>query len=218
MGAEKIKTILAASLTAQQQADSLVKAALEAGGPDNITAIVVGYLRPHSTEHRQQQQPQKAQFLSIRQSIVLAILCLLILAASAVLLQYTHPRYYVAPDARGDMALYRDWPLLSMLHKERVPIRGQMIVSYEEAQLYLKPDAVDPHKQIDMKEGKEEGVFYLQDLAKKVALGLLDQTKTAADKGDVHIANAFLTRARALGAGVIGHGETARTADTKSHG
>ena len=196
---ENIKSMLAAGCTAQQKADTLVKAALDAGGADNITAVVVAYQRPHSTAHRQQPRPHKAPHLPRWQSFLLYVLCLAVLCIAVVSIEYTHPRYYVAPDAHGVMTLYRDWPMLHMLHKQRVPIHGQVTITFNEARPYLT-DFSNVSRGINMTEGKDAGVAFLHDLVKKTMLGLLDQTKTAADKGDVNTASTLLERARALGA------------------
>ncbi len=197
---EKIKSVLASGQTAQQQADTLVQAALDAGGPDNITTVVVAYQRPHSTAHRHAHRHLKAPRLPFWQSLLLGFLCLAALAIMVIGVEYTHPHYFVAPDAQGIMALYRDWPMLGVLHKQRIyPLRGQPAITFVEAKPYLTtfPNA---RNRVEMKEGKDEGVDFLQDLVKKTTLGLLDQTKTAADKGDVVAAVSLLTHARILGA------------------
>ncbi len=195
--AEKIKSVLTTGCTAQQQADTLVKAALDAGGADNITAVVVSYQRPHSTAHRQQHRQHKAPHLLPHwHSLLLAVLCLAALFVAVVTFEYTHPRYYVAPDAHGVMTLYRvyrEWPIMHMLPKKPVSVHGQLTITFDEARPYLKP-------YLKGFTDKEAGVYCLSDLVKQTMLGLLDQTKTAADKGDVGNANKLLERARALGA------------------
>lgn len=197
---EKLKSVLAADDAAQQKADTLVKAALDAGGVDNITALVVAYQRPHSTALRQQRKPHHTAHLPRWQSLLLAFLCLAALGIAVVTMEYTHPRYFVAPDTRGVMTLYRDWPMLRILHKQPIS-RGQVPLTLDEAKPYL----ADYILTTDIKngitiEGKDAGVSFLAKLVKETMLGLLDQTKVAADRGDVSTANSLLEHARKLGA------------------
>ncbi len=204
---DTIKSVLAAgATTAQQKADVLVKAALEAGGADNITVVVVSYQRPHSTAHRQQPRAHKPPHLPHWQSWWLAVLCLVVLCLAVLVFEYTHPRYYVAPDTQGMMALYRDWPLLHMLHKEHILVHGQYTISLDDARPYLKPylkNQADVYRGIEMKEGRYEGVAFLSDLAKQIRVTLLDQSRTDAEKGDVGTAQRLLDRARTLGAPTV---------------
>ena len=197
--AEKIKSVLASDCAAQPKADALVKAALDAGGADNITAVVVSYLRPHSTAHRQRSRAHKSPHSPRWQSLLLAALCLLALCIAVVCIEYCNPHYYVAPDKQGVMTLYRDWPMLHMLHKQRIPIRGQVMITLYDARPYLR-EYTDIEHGIKMKTGKDAGIAFLHKLAKTTMLGMLDRTKSAADKGDIRTATYLLERARALGA------------------
>jgi len=195
---EQMKAILAApGLTAQQRADALVRSALDAGGPDNITSVVVCYQRPHSVAHRHAQWHLKPPHLPFWQSLLLSLLALLVLAAAVVSWEYTHPQYYVAPDAHGVLTLYRDWPILPMLDKQHLSVPGVAPITYEDTKAYLSK-YTDPR--LVRVDGREVGEAFLKDKAKAVVSGLLEKTKVAVEKHDVILANSCLKRARDLGA------------------
>lgn len=195
---ETLKSILTSELTSQQKADALVKAALDAGGPDNVTAVVVAYHRPSSTAHREERKAAKPHVMPVWLSLLIGLGCLLALVAAMGIWEYTHPRYLVTQNTHGMMTLYKRWPLLPMLGNKAVLIRGQVPLTFEDAKPYLREygDLRDGVKV----EGKDAGVMFLQKLVSETTSGLLDQTKTAAEHGDIVAAANALSRARALGA------------------
>jgi len=190
---ETMKATLASTQSAQEKADALAQAALEAGGPDNITAVVIAYQRPHPTP-----EPRKPLKLPHWQTIIISLLSLAILGASIALWLFMHPSYFVKVDAHGSLDLFQRWPLLPMLEAQRAPSVNAPILTLAEARPHL-PEVEIVEAGMPVK-SKEAGEYFLLGLAEKVAARLLSEAKTAIDTRNLDRAQSCLTRAKGLGA------------------
>ncbi|HOF89248.1 MAG TPA: Stp1/IreP family PP2C-type Ser/Thr phosphatase, partial [Armatimonadota bacterium] len=187
---EAIKATLASTQSAQEKADALAQAALEAGGPDNITAIVIAYQRPRPAETAQPCQRMK---LPHWQTLVISLLSLAILSASVALWLFMHPSYFVKVDTHGSLDLFQRWPLLPMLEAQRAPSVNAPILTLEEVRPHL-PEVATVEAGMPVK-SKEAGEYFLLGLAEKVAVRLLSEAKTAIDTRSLDRAQSCLTRA-----------------------
>ena len=195
---EAIKAILREDTSTQAKADALVNAALDAGGPDNVTAVVINYQQPRPLP-RPQEQPVRKRALWPR--ILITIACVLALVAAIGGALYTRPMYTVASNSHGILTLYRSWPLLPLLKREQVPLpRSATEVTLSEARPYLSEyNPIDGDITVGIRvEGKDAGIALLHDLIKNIGSGLLQQSKSALEQHQLADANNYLTRARAL--------------------
>lgn len=204
--ADVVKELLASAHSAQEKADALVQAALEVGGPDNITAVVFTFQYPRATPPAEAQAVPTHHHLPFWQSLVITVLSLALFLAGIGLWALNHPRYFVAADSTGILHLYKRWPLLP-LPVERV--RFDASGDYNPDAVPLSLDLVRPNldgtKYPDVRqgipvEGRDAGIAFLQDLSERTANRLLQEAKHAAEHADLSSAHRDLERARSLGA------------------
>ena len=199
VSAETIKAALGSDATAQEKADALIQAALESGGPDNVTVVVVSYQRPHyapKTPRADASHRHLAPWLIV----LLTLLGVLFVAAALAGWTYTHPDYTVTTDARNTLGLYKSWRLLSFLPRERILIPTQPEITLTEARPYLlKYKSVEDgtHSGIHV-QGKDAGVAMLNELTQGIASKLLTDAKTALEHGEMIQARTDLARAKLL--------------------
>jgi hypothetical protein len=198
---ERMKAILEASPRAQQQCDALIAAALEAGGPDNITAVVVHYQQPRIIPAATTAPPAGARQHARHHSTAYSLLALLLVLGALFGWAYTHPCYLIGVDARNMLTLYQSWPALPMLHQRRVPTPGVLPVSYPIARPYLKqkyqPTRGDLRSGLIV-EGRDVGISVLDDISKDTAAGLLDAARKAFQQQQLPQARSLLAEATAL--------------------
>ncbi|HEY3415406.1 MAG TPA: Stp1/IreP family PP2C-type Ser/Thr phosphatase [Armatimonadota bacterium] len=202
---DAIRAILANDNTAQEKADALVQAALDAGGPDNVTAVVFTYQRPRPLTASESSGKAKAPHISPLETIKILLLCIAIAVVCTAIWAYTHPQYYITADSQGIVAMYKRWPMLPMLNPMRAenPTDPDYVpVTLEEARSQLVQSG-DIQQGIEISGGKDAGVVFLTDLTKATASTLLEEAKTAVDHGDLPRARTILQRVKVL------HGDTA---------
>lgn len=200
VSADEIKAILRTKASAQQKSDALIAAALQAGGPDNITAVVVRYQQPRSLSPTVRTDKHATRHLSFWQAMLLSLLALVILVAGIEGWQYTHPDYLIATDTHGVLTVYQEWPFLPMLARQRVPAPDTVAVTMVEAKPYLtqyQPADGDLARGIQV-ENKDAGIALLNDLARSTAAGMLENARKALVTHDLPQAEFYLARARAL--------------------
>ncbi|HEX2948976.1 MAG TPA: Stp1/IreP family PP2C-type Ser/Thr phosphatase [Armatimonadota bacterium] len=198
--AETIKQILASNETAQHKADALIQAALDAGGPDNITAVVVSYQRPRPVEKNGMRKKASESHHGTWLTMLLTVCGVVVFLAALVSWQYWHPSYLIASDTQNVLHMYKHWPLLPMLAKEEVPTPGVVEVSLTDAYPFMGnylPKDGNMHEGVRV-DGKDAGVATLNDIAKMTAAGLLANAKSALEHSDVAGAQKYLTRAKQL--------------------
>ena len=193
-----VKTILSTSRGAQEKADGLVKAALNAGGPDNVTALVIAYQQPRSL--LAMPQSFRAHHGLPHWRTVLATLAGIVVLAALMLGWYlAHPSYCIAANTRGVLGVYKHWTWLPMLGKEALPVLpGYTLTDSEAKPLLAKYEDIAngiPVKDVDA------GVSLLQNLANQMASKLVeDARKEYTTHGDRKSAQVMVDRAKALGA------------------
>ena len=198
---ERIKAILATELGAQQTAEALVDAALAAGGPDNITAVVVNYQRPRELPVATSALKGAHHRAAYRRSMLYSILALLLVLGAIFTWGYTHPRYMIGVDTRNMLTLYKSWPALPMLHKQRVPAPGVLPITYTDAQPYLKYHPLNGDMRNGFQvDGRDVGISTLNDITTATAAGLLDNARKALQQQQLPQAISLLARAQALNA------------------
>ncbi|MHB9133095.1 MAG: Stp1/IreP family PP2C-type Ser/Thr phosphatase [Armatimonadota bacterium] len=198
VSSEEMKSILVSDQDAQEKADALVQAALQAGGPDNVTVVVVSYQRPRPIQAKSHaRHPHR---LPLWQSIIITVLSLAILLAGLAIWAYRHPVYYVTVDSNRLLVLQKRWPLLIMLKPATVVDKEQPMppgVKLEEA----RPNLVeyqDVMQGIPMPGGKDAGIAFLLKIANDTASRLLADAKEGLEKGDLVQAQESLKRAKML--------------------
>jgi len=97
---EQMKTILDSTPGAQRQSDALIDAALAAGGPDNITAVVVHYQRPREMPSATIKPVSAHQRAAFGRSTLFSVVGLLLILGTIFAWGITHPRYTIGVDAR----------------------------------------------------------------------------------------------------------------------
>ncbi len=195
---EEIKQGLTASGPAQVRAEALVKAALAAGAPDNVTALVVVYDRPRpAATPTAAPPPAPRHILPLWQSVFITVLVLAIGAVGGGIWAYLHPSYYVS-NLGGQLCLFQHWSLLP-LHDKPVSTPEAPTVMISEARPYLVDHHYDVDKGVAVRD-KATGVYMLKDVAGQVAAGILIQAKQAIEQGNPRLARSQLERARVMGA------------------
>ena len=197
VSADAVKAIISTSHSAQEKADALVQAALDAGGPDNVTALVIGYLHPRLSVTRRH-APRPAHGLSPWQSWLISAASCVIALAALLCWHYLHPFFYITTNVRGELGVYKRWPLLPMLGSTIVPATGSYTLTYDDARPLMTKYG-DISKGYAVK-NQDIGNFLLQDLAKQTAFNLLEATKLQIDRGDIPMARTTLARAKVIGA------------------
>lgn len=193
-----IRRILQSPGLAQDKTEMLVQAALEAGGPDNITVMVLSYHGVAAMPPKHCLPGALACKLPLWQTVIITALCLAIGCLCYALWGYTHPGYQiVVQKSDHTLSLSRRWPLLPMFTPETVSIPTQPPITLVEAQPFLS-DYVDVENAGIHVDGKDEGVVMLQQLSQSVVSKLLEDAKTATDNGDFSSAHSMLDRAKAL--------------------
>ena len=180
----QIKNILNEPATEQQKADRLIKAALDAGGPDNITALVLTYQKPQDTVS-DETQPLKQIRKPLRLlTVLISLFSFILLIASIACWVYFHPVYAIATDSNGQIQLYKDWPLLPMLSRKTSPITSPPIYWQE-----FKPYIEDNNYSITINsksglrvEGKDAGEAEMKYIVESTAAGLLDDARKLIEK------------------------------------
>jgi hypothetical protein len=200
---EQIKLILESSANAQRKSDALIDAALAAGGPDNITAVVVKYERPREVTPPANIPASPHQRAAFWRSTLISVLVILIALGAIFAWGYMHPRYTIGVDARNVLTLYRNWPVLPMLHKQLVPVTGVIPITFADARPYLllkyQPKNGNMRTGFEV-DGREVGISVLNDIAKATAAGLLDDARKALQRQQLPLAQSLLTRAQAVNA------------------
>jgi PPM family protein phosphatase len=199
---DAIRTVLRSRRTAQQKAEALVQAALQAGGPDNVTALVVAYHRPRPLPRGiVAEQPRPLRWLLP----VAAIALLAVALAVAGFWALQHPRYYISSAQDGTVKLFRRWPLLPMKGRELVAVPEVGTLTLSDARPYLEKytragGTIEGGVPKNGLEDTDAGAALLKDVAAGTAAGLFQDAKAAAERKDYPGARERLTRLRALGA------------------
>jgi serine/threonine protein phosphatase PrpC len=196
--ADGIKAALATAGTAQERAQHLVDAALDAGASDNVTALVVVYDRPRlTTPQPAPEAPRPRHILPLWQSVFITVLVLAIGAVGFGIWAYLHPDYYVGT-LDGKLSLYEHWTLLPLQDK---PVLTPEVppVNVAEAKPVLDTRHDDLEKGIAVRD-KATGIYMLKDIAGKITSAVLIEAKKAIDEGNLQLAHSQLERARAMGA------------------
>ncbi len=193
---EEIKQILSKRISSQQKADALVKAALAAGGPDNITVVVVGYQHPRPIAQKSDPGKQ-VHSLSKLQSGMITVMVLLLMFAGYVYMARQNPRYIIQPDGGVPqrLALYKSWPMLPFLAREKMVVAPGM-------DAILFDDAKDTQNLKKAKKGVAEQIIgdaMLQKIAEDTSLKLALDTKKALNNGDPVAARVILKRMSDIG-------------------
>jgi len=196
ISAEAVKAIISTPRGAQEKADALVQAALDAGGPDNITALVIGYLTPRLSSPARR-HATALNGLSSWQSWLLSTGIGIIVLAGLLCWHYLHPFIYITTNTRGELGVYKRWPLLPMLGKAIIPTSGFTLM-YDEARPLLTKYG-DIRKGIAVK-NQDIGLFLLQDIAKQTAANLLETAKQQIEHGNPTAARETLAHAKTIGA------------------
>jgi len=197
---ETMRTILSTDQTAQQKADMFVQTALAAGGPDNITTVVVCYQCPRTVSAETTQRYRRGKHRPrVFLSIILPIILLLLLAAGIVGWLYTHPSYTVAENAQQQLTLYKCWPSLPFLQRQRILTPDIPAISITEARPYLSQYA----EKYDKKTGinglyRESGITLMNEIVSNTASGLLQQASIHVKQHDIAGARRELQRAKEL--------------------
>jgi serine/threonine protein phosphatase PrpC len=206
---EQVKHILRSPLGAQERADALVQAALDAGGPDNVTAVVISYQRPRPAPKPRVVAPARKP-APVWQRGVIAMLTVAVAALAVPLLapvarpEWIEPlaRYYIAADADQHVGLYRHWPLLPLRKAEAIAVPEVGTLTYEDAKRY--EDKLVRRKGEDIRtggitaDGRDVGVEMIKRLAKDTAADLFDRTRMNLDQKNAAGARICIERARAL--------------------
>lgn len=204
VGGESIKEILRTESPAQERAQLLVQAALDAGGPDNITALVVRYQCPRQQTVDDPVRSRHAMHApSLWVSLLWMSLGILLLLSAGVTWHYTHPHHVVAVDASGTFGLYQTWPLLPMLHRKKIETPTELpSITQKEALPFLTQSIFQPGNG-DMRSGitvknKEAGEALLAQIVNVTAAGYLTNAREAMYHADLEGAEQLLDRAQAL--------------------
>jgi protein phosphatase len=192
---ETIRGILAGEGNCQQKADALVQTALEAGGPDNITVVLIDYQRPQPAS-----APAALLFphLSLRRTILLILFFMVVSALGFFLWSYTHPEFYIHSDTYRNVWLYQRWAGLPMLGEKRMPNTLGIAVPLEEVQPYAEKYG-NLEKGVRV-EDQDAGAALLKTLVDNAGAELLEQAKDAVEGGNLAGARDLLARAETLGA------------------
>jgi len=192
---ETIHGILAGDDTCQQKADALIQAALQAGGPDNITVVLVTYQRPHPTP-----APAARPFphLSFKYTLLILLLFMAVSALGFFLWSYTHPEFYLHADRQRNVWIYEHWVGLPMLGEKRMPNTLGVAVPLAEVQPYAL-EYGDLGQGVRV-EDQDAGAALLKSLVDNAGATLLDQAKKAVEQRDLPAARDLLSRAKTLGA------------------
>ena len=200
VSADQLRTILRDTGAAQDKAEALVQAALNAGGPDNITAVVISYQCPRPIP----KQPVTIQ-TSHRQlprwlTILLVIFGIGLLLSAGAYWSYRHPAYVVSVDAGETLHLYKEWPLLPLLSRELAPTPEVIPITLMEARPYYSsfPTEMREQQLTIPVQSRDAGVAVLNAIVSSAASGLLAEAKTSLEKGNITAATIALDRAKAL--------------------
>lgn len=197
---ELIKLIMSKRISSQHKADALVKAALAAGGPDNITAVVIGYQHPRPLAPAKANPAKQAHTLSRLQSGIITMMVLLIACAAYAYLAHQNPRYNIQSDNGTPpyLAMYKSWPLLPFLPKEKMLVEnGLNEILFEDAR-----DSANLKKAKSGMAEKEIGDSLLQKIAEDTSSKLAQDTKKSLNIGDVSAARSTLNRMHAINVAV----------------
>jgi len=199
---EQMKALLVNTTTAQEKADALVHAALDAGAPDNVTALVVTYERPRpATPPPDIPEKRPRHILPFWQSLLITLLVLAIVTVGYAIWAYMHPAYFIATNPKGELGVYKGWPLLPMLQHEHVPTPDIPTLTIDFAQPILAAYPGDITKAITG--GRDAAQYLLKDITTQVAAAMLARVKTAIETGDVQFARSQLAQARTMGADAV---------------
>lgn len=199
---EQIKRTLLSDRGAQEKADALVQDALAAGGPDNVTALVITFLTPRPLPAAPERPATAPRRFPAWQStlLVVGVLAAIILAMAGW--GYAHPYYYLAANTRGELGLYRHWPMMPMLPDEHIRVNAGFTLSVTDIRPFLQKYG-DIERGIPVDGGRDAGISLLKDFAKQAVAYQLNQADTAIEHGDLDAARIMLRRARALDADPI---------------
>ncbi len=192
---EELRTILAAGGTCQEKADALIAAALRAGGPDNVTAVVVAYQRPHplpETPHT-----FHAPAFVTPQALIGLLMVLFIGLFGFARWSFTHPQYYLGLSGTDHVALYQHYLGLPMLAPVCLtPPAARLPLAEVRPFLTNLPDIENgiPVRNLDA------GIAMQKNLRVQVAEAIFAEVRRALEKQNLLAARAALDRARALAA------------------
>lgn len=194
---DAMRGILTGNATCQEKADALIQAALRAGGPDNITAVVVEYQRPRALPEEPAHPPFQAPHFNFPQALALFLLVTFVALCAVAHWSYGHPQYILTVNTQEQVVLGKRWPGLPMLAPELVSSPADAL-PLKEVEPYL-PEMADLKTGLAM-ENKDAGVYMLHDLRQQAAEALFVEINTALEAGDFPTARAAIARARTLGA------------------
>ncbi|HEY3377370.1 MAG TPA: Stp1/IreP family PP2C-type Ser/Thr phosphatase [Armatimonadota bacterium] len=200
--ADQLRAILQTDATAQDKANMLIQAALTAGGPDNITAVVVSYQCPRALVPTRKTHRHVHPHLTSWQVLWLCAISVIVFLASLASWAYLNPVYVLSARTDDTLGLYQAWPLLPMLAQRPVATPDVLPVLLMDAKPYLTKYSLtngDIHQGIRV-EGVDAGIATLHDITKMMASGYLAEAKTALERHDHTLAQDRLTRAKKIGA------------------
>jgi len=190
-----LRGILTGKGTCQEKADALIQAALQAGGPDNITTVLLAYQKPHPKP-----EPPAHPFphLSFRYTVLIILLFLILSALGFGQWSYTHPLFEVRANAQGHVELYEHWVGLPMLGTKQLPNTRHIAIPLNEVKAYAT-EYGDLEQGIQVKD-RDTGDQLLNTLVDNATSALLDHAKQAVEDGKPADARALIARAKTLGA------------------
>ena len=196
----QIKRLLSEDGSAQEKADRLVQAALQAGGPDNITAVVIDYQQPRAIPEVSKTPTPTRKGRHRWQSLWITLFGMLLFLAITAIWLYQHPVYVIATDGQGMLGLYQQWPLLPMLERKSIALQGASI-SWQESQPFMPKqylpagDTAGIGLRVD---GEDAGAAVIRDIINATAAGLLEEARVLIEAKKFTEARQPLARAKAL--------------------
>jgi serine/threonine protein phosphatase PrpC len=194
--AAALRACMNATGAPQDKVHALLQAALDAGGPDNVTALVIHFQRPRPPLPPPPPPPARHLWATVGLVAVGIGLLLGLIAAWAC----THPYYAIALDSAGHLRLYREWPLGGLRDREQLALPGMGVLTRDDVRPYLARYAVNAGEttwRIPVP-SREAGEALMRELTALTVAHLLEVAKTALEAGDRRQAQDALARARAL--------------------
>ena len=192
-----IKDILTSSITPAEKTNILIDRALEAGGPDNITAIVAQY--KDNTENNEAavnteiaaavvQAPKKHKRVPVWSIIITTVIFLAVVSVGAYFYYSNPPRLIKSgADDSNDIYIYKTYPLLIFIEDQRDETAVYPILTIDEVRPYLDRYGLvgDFEDGIIIFKNQETALATIYKLAKDVVAGLINDVDNDNDPDGV---------------------------------